>query len=116
MSSITVVIESDTASPMLNSILQSLGIAKAARLTLGATAPYAGYVEFGTRRMAAEPYIRPSVDAYTQQVVEAFANGLMTGEILQNLEMVGAEMEAMARSIVPVDTGFLRSTIYHLVT
>jgi hypothetical protein len=66
--------------------------------------------------MAAEPYLRPSVDAYTQQVVEAFANGLMTGEVLQNLEDVGAEMEAMARSIVPVDTGFLRSTIYHQVT
>ena len=116
MSSISIIIENDTATPMLKSLLQSLGIAKTAKLSLGATAPYAGYVEFGTRRMAAEPYLRPSVDAYTQQVVDAFAKGLMPGTVLENLENVGAEMEAMARSIVHVRTGFLRSTIYHQVS
>jgi HK97 gp10 family phage protein len=49
-------------------------------LTVMATAPYAAYVEFGTRRMRAKPYIRPAIDAYmrliessiTEQVAAAF--------------------------------------------
>jgi HK97 gp10 family phage protein len=40
-------------------------------LTFGATAPYASYVEFGTRRMAAEPYLRPALDASQQRIVDA---------------------------------------------
>jgi HK97 gp10 family phage protein len=50
------------------------------QLIIMATAPYAKYVEFGTRRMRAEPYIRPAIDAYMdaltssieEQVLDAF--------------------------------------------
>jgi HK97 gp10 family phage protein len=40
---------------------------------------------------------------------------LMAKGIQDGLEEAGAEMEATAKQIVPVRTGFLRSTIYHLV-
>jgi HK97 gp10 family phage protein len=51
------------------------------QLIIMATAPYARWVEFGTRRMRTEPFIRPSIDAYmnaitssiTEQVMAAFA-------------------------------------------
>ncbi len=46
-------------------------------LELGATADYAAYVELGTRRMAAQPYIRPAFDANQQRVYEACVLGVM---------------------------------------
>jgi HK97 gp10 family phage protein len=47
-------------------------------LELGATADYASYVEFGTRRMAAEPYIRPAFDAGQETLVQALALGVLS--------------------------------------
>ena len=32
-------------------------------IELGADAPYAGFVEYGTSRMRAQPYLRPGTDA-----------------------------------------------------
>lgn len=37
---------------------------------LEATADYAGYLEFGTRRMAARPYMRPSVLDHMDEIQE----------------------------------------------
>ncbi|RLE37706.1 HK97 gp10 family phage protein, partial [Candidatus Woesearchaeota archaeon] len=31
------------------------------KLIVGAKAHYAGYVEYGTRKMAAQPYLRPAI-------------------------------------------------------
>lgn len=45
-------------------------------LTLAATAPYASYVEFGTQRMAAEPYLRPALDASQDRIVNAILMGV----------------------------------------
>jgi HK97 gp10 family phage protein len=45
-------------------------------LTFGATASYAGYVEFGTRRMAAEPYLRPALDWSQDRIVNAILMGV----------------------------------------
>jgi hypothetical protein len=47
-------------------------------LELGATADYALYVEMGTRRMAAEPYIRPAWDAHQDQLLQALVLGIMS--------------------------------------
>jgi HK97 gp10 family phage protein len=38
-------------------------------LELGATAEYAAYVEYGTRFMSAEPYLRPAMDAFSDLTV-----------------------------------------------
>jgi HK97 gp10 family phage protein len=45
-------------------------------LTLYAGADYASYVEFGTRRMSAEPFLRPAFDAYSNSLVDALALGI----------------------------------------
>lgn len=42
-----------------------------------ATAPYAGYVEFGTAYMTAEPYMRPAADEATGSGGETAAKTVM---------------------------------------
>jgi len=42
----------------------------------GATAPYASYVEFGTRYMAPRPYLRPALDSYLPKLMAAIKTGL----------------------------------------
>jgi len=44
----------------------------------GATAPYASFVEFGTRFMAPRPYLRPALDAYLPRLMAAIKNGVWT--------------------------------------
>jgi HK97 gp10 family phage protein len=46
-------------------------------LEIGATADYAPYVELGTRRMAAEPFIRPAFDAGEERLLQALAHGVL---------------------------------------
>jgi hypothetical protein len=112
--SIEITISSDTATPLLERIKQALGLGAQNRLRIGATAHYAAYVEFGTRRMAAEPYIRPAVDAGIVQVAEALRDSIIMDDS-ESLDEAGQNIEDMAKSICPVRTGFLRSTIYHEV-
>lgn len=46
-------------------------------LELGATADYAFFVEMGTRRMAAEPFLRPAFDAEEQKLLDSILFGIM---------------------------------------
>ncbi len=46
-------------------------------MELGATANYAIYVEMGTRRMAAQPYIRPAFDAAQQKMLDFLIHGIL---------------------------------------
>lgn len=39
------------------------------RFEISADAPYAGHVEYGTRRMRAQPYLRPAVNAHRQKLI-----------------------------------------------
>jgi len=43
----------------------------------GAKANYSGYVEFGTRFMRAQPFIRPALDANQQKLLDAILHGVM---------------------------------------
>jgi len=46
-------------------------------LDFGATADYASYNEFGTWRMAPQPFIRPALDASSQRILDAVLVGCM---------------------------------------
>jgi HK97 gp10 family phage protein len=48
-------------------------------LTIMATAPYAKYVELGTRKMQAEPYIRPAIDAYLYGITSSLQRQVQAG-------------------------------------
>lgn len=43
------------------------------QLTLSASAGHAGFVEFGTRKMAAQPYMRPTIESGASQIGAAVA-------------------------------------------
>ena len=45
-------------------------------LTFGATAPYADFVEFGTYKMRAQPYLRPALDSSQDRIVNAILMGV----------------------------------------
>ncbi len=47
-------------------------------LEVGADADYAMFVELGTRRMAAEPYLRPAFDAHQDQLLQALVLGILS--------------------------------------
>jgi HK97 gp10 family phage protein len=46
------------------------------QLTLHAGTDHAVYVEFGTRKMAAQPYMRPTVEGGAGQVASAMQSGI----------------------------------------
>jgi HK97 gp10 family phage protein len=41
-------------------------------IRIGAQAPYAGFVEFGTSKMAAQPYLDAAVKAHAENVLKVF--------------------------------------------
>ena len=43
---------------------------KAKGATVEALAPYSGYVEFGTYKMPAQPFLRPAIDQHRRQILE----------------------------------------------
>ena len=45
-----------------------------------ANAKYSGYVEFGTYKMAAQPYLRPAIDQHQREILSYVAEA-MIGEI-----------------------------------
>lgn len=49
--------------------------------------PYAGFVEYGTRHMAAQPYFRPGME-HAKRVAEA-AGGKIGTQIARNIESGG---------------------------
>jgi HK97 gp10 family phage protein len=45
------------------------GVAQGLEVTLSADTEYASYVEYGTRKMRAQPYLRPAMDAYAPSIL-----------------------------------------------
>ena len=58
--------------------IKAVHFAKSSRVD--ANAKYSGYVEFGTYKMAAQPYMRPAVDQHQREILNAVAEA-MIGEI-----------------------------------
>lgn len=73
-----------------------------------ADADHAGYVEGGTSKMQAQPYMRPALDQVRGQLKEHGARASSTDELTRNVAMAIADR---ARQIVVVDTGELRDSI-----
>jgi len=46
-------------------------------MNFGASADYSAFNEFGTRRMSAQPFIRPAFDANQQKLLDAMLLGVM---------------------------------------
>jgi hypothetical protein len=107
----------------LDDLIAEFGMVTAALrqagIRLHADAPYAGFVEHGTRRMAARPYLAPAeertVGTIAALVAEGIVETLQTGDegaMRRNLARGAQLVEEEAQSIVHVVTGYLRSTIH----
>jgi hypothetical protein len=125
---VKITITRDTATPLLERIMEALGLAASLTLRVGATADYAAFVEFGHRVrsgwkekggfvgvVAPQPFIRPALDGCFDQIIEAYRDGVLDGDILSGLDEAGSNIEMIARSICPTETGYLLSTIFHEV-
>ena len=76
--------------------------------TVGTNVEYAVYVEFGTSRMAAQPYLRPAAERAMAKA-DRFADESDSADEL--VEKLALQVEREAKELVPVDTGNLRASI-----
>lgn len=60
-------------------------------------APYSGFVEFGTRFMSAQPFLRPAVDQHTREILAVVAEAL-NGQIHIVLRGGSSKWQAPASS------------------
>ncbi len=83
-------------------------------LRVGASAKYARFVEEGTRRMRAQPYLRPALveveGTLRARLVAALPRGAQP--VTAALLGVANTLKAAAEKRVPVRTGSLRSSLY----
>ena len=80
-----------------------------AEYVVGTNVEYAVYVEFGTSKMQAQPYLRPAAERVMQQEADAIAaDAENTEEVVKRIALA---IERHAKEEVPVDTGNLRGSI-----
>lgn len=78
----------------LQSSIKAVHLSKYSQVV--ANAKYAGYVEFGTWKMAAQPYLRPALAEHQREILEAVAEA-MIGEM--KVAVAGGWVPAEYRSI-----------------
>jgi len=86
------------------------------RARIGTNVEYGPYVELGTSRMRAQPYLRPALDAKRSEAIREVADVLalnLTGglRIKAALHAGGLLIQNEAKILVPVDTHTLQSSI-----
>lgn len=60
----------------LRSSIRSVSVERAKSAEVVVDAPYAAYVEYGTYKMAAQPYLTPAFEAHAQELALAFRAAL----------------------------------------
>jgi len=70
---------------------------------------YAVYVEFGTKNMAAQPYLRPAVNQALRESGSLWEQS--DGDIDEFVEKFADKVAENAQDNAPVDTGTLRDSI-----
>lgn len=83
--------------------------AEPAEYIVGTDVEYAVYVEFGTSRMAAQPYMRPAVKSVVNRKGDQFAEDAESAKDL--VKKLALEIEREAKERAPVDTGTLQNSI-----
>lgn len=75
---------------------------------VGTNVEYSVYVEFGTYKMAAQPYLRPAVEAARRRFDSFLSNA---PNLDKAIERIALFIEREAKRRCPVDTGNLRASI-----
>lgn len=79
---------------------------------VGPATEYESFVEFGTSRQRAQPYMRPAV-SHAENAFNTFVDAsIRTPNPVQTLiKFIALAIERQAKLVVPVDTGKLKSSI-----
>lgn len=75
---------------------------------VGTNVEYAAYVEFGTSRMEAQPYLFPAASRVARDPAKHLSGADSLNDFIENLALA---IEREAKERVPVDTGNLKSSI-----
>lgn len=75
---------------------------------VGTNVEYSVYVEFGTYKMAAQPYLRPAVERVSRNLATYFKTARSLSDAIRNIAL---DIERTAKQLCPVDTGNLRASI-----
>lgn len=89
-------------------MLEGMKLDDSATYRVKADTDYAVYVEFGTRNMPAQPYMRPAVN---QTMREADRYIDKADSMDEFVEMLANKIADRAQDRAPVDTGTLRDSI-----
>jgi len=74
---------------------------------------YGAYQEFGTSKMAAQPFMRPAIEAVRGPFQKAMSQAWRsTREAQDVVDKTAFSVEQGAKQRAPVDTGALRSSIH----
>ena len=97
-------------------ILRMASGASKAHARIGTNIEYGLYVELGTSRQRAQPYIRPAYDEKRGEALREIANVLKLNlpgapKLKMALHSGGLVIEASAKQKAPVLTGTLRSSL-----
>lgn len=88
--------------------LEDLRPGPSAEWVVGTNVEYAPYVEFGTSRMGAQPYLRPAVDRARGNIDSIAGNADSLDEALR---LIALDIEKESKNRCPVDTGHLKGSI-----
>lgn len=75
---------------------------------IGTPVEYSVFVELGTSRMHAQPYLRPAVEHVARNIQTIFNQA---GSLSAAIGKLALDIEAEAKRRCPVDTGNLRASI-----
>ena len=99
-------------------LVKMAGGASKAHARIGTNIEYGPYVELGTSRQRAQPYLRPALDEKRSEALKEVSDVLkldLSGgnslKIKRALHAGGLVIEAAAKQKAPVLTGTLRSSI-----
>jgi hypothetical protein len=85
--------------------------------TVGTAVNYSVFVEFGTRHMQAQPFVRPAVEELQARGVDGFIDDHTQtsvgeiGDIEGVVRAVAFALERRVKELAPVDTGTLRASV-----
>lgn len=75
---------------------------------VGTNVEYAVYVEYGTSKMVAQPYLRPAAERTNRQLDQIAAQ---TDGVEEFVRLAAMQVERIATEVVPVKSGNLQGSI-----
>ena len=98
---------------ILDSIIANVGNVSTNTYIIADGVDYGIYQEFGTKRMAAQPFLIPAFEDAIKSLPKAVGQAVERGvDINKVLSKTAFDIQSMAQQRVPVDTGALKNSLH----